>query len=99
YSRRQFLKARALGTAGIAAATSGISLVRAESALRPRAARAATTTVTLIDPWSGAPDLNKAQIAQIKRFMDSHPDITIERSDIVFGDFIQLLVQNAAAGQ
>ena len=31
--------------------------------------------------------------------MESHPNIVVERSDIPFGDFVQLLVQGAAAGQ
>jgi multiple sugar transport system substrate-binding protein len=98
FSRREFLKASALGTAGIDAAASGLNVAQAGAALRTRRSRA-VTTVTLIDPWSGAPDLNKARIAQVKRFNDSHPDIVIERSDIVFGDFIQQLVQGAAAGE
>jgi multiple sugar transport system substrate-binding protein len=97
YSRRDFLRITALGTASMAAATSGLKIAQAGSTFRSRSGRAAAATVSLIDPWSGAPDLNKAQIAQINRFMESHPNIKIERSDIVFGDFIQLLVQNAAA--
>jgi multiple sugar transport system substrate-binding protein len=98
YSRREFLKVSTLGTAGLAAASSGVNLAQPGSISRRSTSRA-TTTITMIDPWSGAPDLNKAQNAQVKRFMDSHPGITVERSDIVFGDFIQLLVQNAAAGE
>src|SRR5260370_42105913 len=100
YSRREFLKATALGTAGIATAGSRLNLASvadAGSTRRPRLNLAATT-ITIIDPWSGGPDLNKAQIAQVKRFMDSQPNIKVERSDIVFVDFIQQLVHNAAAG-
>jgi multiple sugar transport system substrate-binding protein len=74
-----------------------VKLAQAGSNLRRRAR--AATTITLIDPWSGAPDLNRAQAAQVKRFNDSHPNIVVERSDIVFGDFIQLLLQGAAAGE
>lgn len=96
-NRREFLKGGVASVAGLAAAASGLQIANAKPALRRRAQ--AKTTVTLIDPWSGAPDLSKAQNGQIKRFMDSHPDIAIERSDIVFGDFIQQLVQGAAAGQ
>jgi multiple sugar transport system substrate-binding protein len=94
FSRRDILKAGAVSTLGIVAANTGLRIAQAKSPHQTRANQ--VTTVTLIDPWSGAPDLSKAQNAQIKRFMDSHPDIIIERSDIVFGDFIQLLVQNAA---
>jgi len=98
YSRREFLKATALGTAGIATAGSGLRVAGVAEASSPRRLKQAATTITIIDPWSGAPGLNKAQNAHIKRFMDSHPNIKVERSDIVFGAFIQQLVQNAAAG-
>lgn len=93
WNRREFLKAGALGTVGLVSAASGVSFARA------RPAAQTSTTITVIDPWSGAPDLNKAQNAQIQRFMDSHPDISVERSDIPFGDFRQMLIQGAAAGE
>lgn len=97
-SRRQFLRATAAGTAGLVAVASGINLASARPVQRRRRFQG-SATVTLIDPWAGAPGLNAAQEAQIERFMESHPNITIQRSDIPFGDFVQLLVQGAAAGE
>ncbi len=95
-NRRDFLKAGALSTVGLVAANAGLNLV---SAAKPaRARRLQTTTVTLIDPWA-ATTFGDAHNAQIQRFMDSHPNIKIERSDVNFNDFRQLLIQSAAAGQ
>jgi multiple sugar transport system substrate-binding protein len=96
-SRRDFLRAGAVGTAGLVAAASGIGIASAKLPVRRRAQ--ASGTISLIDPWAGAPGLSAAQDAQIARFMESHPNITVERSDIPFGDFRQLLIQGAAAGQ
>jgi multiple sugar transport system substrate-binding protein len=87
-NRRDFLKVSAVGAAGLFAASAGLA-ARAQD----------STTISIIDPWAGAPGLNAAQDAQIQRFMESHPNITVERSDIVFGDFRQLLLQGAAAGE
>jgi multiple sugar transport system substrate-binding protein len=87
-NRRDFLKVSAVGAAGLFAASAGL-VARAQD----------STTISIIDPWAGAPGLNAAQDAQIQRFMESHPNITVERSDIVFGDFRQLLLQGAAAGE
>jgi multiple sugar transport system substrate-binding protein len=97
-NRRQFLKAGAVGTAGLVAAASGLSIASGQPAFRRRKYQA-SGTISLIDPWAGAPGLNAAQEAQIERFMESHPNITVERSEIPFGDFVQLLVQGAAAGE
>lgn len=94
-NRREFLKAGAVGAAGLAAAASGIV------SAKPNAARRymqTSTTVTLIDPWA-ATGFNDAQVAQIQRFNDSHPNIKIERSAVNFEDFVQLLLQGAAAGE
>lgn len=96
-TRRDFLKQSAVGAAGVVAATSGASLVSAQSRSSRRYVQA-PVTVTLIDPWA-ATSFGAAQDAQIQRFMDSHPNITIERSDVPFDDFRQLLLQGAAAGE
>src|SRR5262245_16852677 len=93
-TRRQFLRAGAVGTAGLAAAASGLNLASAA----PMARRRQTTTVTLVDPWA-ATGFNDAQVSQIQRFNDSHPNIHIERNAVNFDDFVHLLVQGAAAGQ
>jgi multiple sugar transport system substrate-binding protein len=94
YSRRSFLKTGALGAAGLAAAASGVGIAGA----RPLRSAQSTTVVTLIDPWA-ATGFNAAQESQIQRFNDSHPNIQIERSAVNFDDFVQLLVQGAAAGE
>jgi ABC-type glycerol-3-phosphate transport system substrate-binding protein len=87
-TRREFLKTSALGTASVVAAASGMQRVAAKPRLA-RPARQSATTLTLIDPWSNT-SLGEAHDAQIERFMDSHPGITVERSDIPFSDFRQL---------
>ena len=88
-SRRDFFKVGGVGAAGLFLASKGLS-TRAQND---------ATTISIIDPWAGAPGLNAAQDAQIQRFMESHPNITVQRSDIVFGDFRQLLLQGATAGE
>jgi multiple sugar transport system substrate-binding protein len=95
-NRREFLKTGALGTAGLVAAASGVNLASAKPMIKSR--RAQATTITLIDPWA-ATSFGDAQNAQIQRFMDSHPNITVVRSDVPFDDFRQLLLQGAAAGE
>jgi multiple sugar transport system substrate-binding protein len=89
-SRRDFFKVGGVGAAGLFLASKGLT---------SRAQNDAPTTISIIDPWAGAPGLNAAQDAQIQRFMESHPNITVQRSDIVFGDFRQLLLQGATAGE
>jgi multiple sugar transport system substrate-binding protein len=87
-SRREFLKAGAVGAVSLTFAAKGINFVRAQD----------QTTLTLIDPWA-ATTFGDAHDAQIQRFMESHPNIKIERSAVNFNDFVQLLVQGAAAGE
>jgi multiple sugar transport system substrate-binding protein len=93
-SRRTFLKTSALGTAGVLAGASGVNI----AAAKPMRRAQSTRVVTLIDPWA-ATGFDAAQASQIQRFNDSHPDIQIERSAVNFDDFVQLLVQGAAAGE
>jgi multiple sugar transport system substrate-binding protein len=83
-NRRQVLQAGAVG----ALALSGIGGARA----------AGPVTLRLIDPWAGT-TFGDAHNAQIQRFMDSHPNTKIERLDIPFKDFRQMLVQGAAGGE
>jgi multiple sugar transport system substrate-binding protein len=87
-SRREFLKAGAVGAVSLTFAAKGINFVRAQDQV----------TLTLIDPWA-ATTFGDAHDAQIQRFMESHPNIKIERSAVNFNDFVQLLVQGAAAGE
>lgn len=87
-SRRDFLKTSVAGAVSLTFAAKNIGFIRAQE----------TTTLTLIDPWA-ATTFGDAHDAQIQRFMDSHPNIVIERSSVNFNDFVQLLVQGAAAGE
>src|SRR4051812_41084753 len=86
-SRRSVLKGAATAVAGTAFASAGF----------PMPAIAAGVTLRLIDPWAGT-TFGDAHNAQIKKYMDGHPGVTIERLDIPFKDFRQNLVQGAAAG-
>jgi multiple sugar transport system substrate-binding protein len=86
-SRREVLKAGAVGAAGLALTASGVLPAQAQT----------TTKLRLIDPWAGT-TFGDAHNAQIKKYMDTHPGITIERADIPFNDFRQQLIQGAAAG-
>ena len=86
-SRRSVLKGAATAAAGAALASTGF----------PMPAIAAGVTLKLIDPWAGT-TFGDTHNAQIKRYMDSHPGVTIERLDVPFADFRQNLVQGAAAG-
>lgn len=86
-SRRDFLKAGAVGAASLGLAAKGINFIRAQD----------VATVTLIDPWA-ATTFGDAHDGQIQRFNESHPNIKVERSTVNFNDFRQLLIQGAAAG-
>lgn len=87
-TRREFLSKTAIGAAGLTLAAKNINFIRAQDQV----------TLTLIDPWA-ATTFGDAHDAQIQRFMESHPNIRIERSAVNFNDFVQLLVQGAAAGE
>ena len=93
-NRRSFLKASAIGTAGLVAAGSGVRLANA-APVRSRAAQ--STTISLIDPWAAAPQLSDALDAQIARFMEANSNITVERSTVPFAEFRQQLIQGAFA--
>src|SRR5258707_8896755 len=85
-NRRELLKAGALG----AVALTGIGATAARAA--------GPVTLKLIDPWAGT-TFGDAHNAQIQKFTDSHPSTKIERLDIPFKDFRQMLVQGAAGGE
>ncbi|KAB2905410.1 MAG: sugar ABC transporter substrate-binding protein [Anaerolineae bacterium] len=95
WNRRDFLKASAFGAAGFVAASSGLSIAKASHPTKSRTRQAAT--IQVIDPWAAAPQLADAHDAQIARFMESHPNIVVERSEIPFEEFRQLLIQGALA--
>lgn len=94
YNRREFLKVGALGAAGLAATASGVKLANAGPTRKHRTLQ--KTTVTLWDPWSQG-TLSEAANAQYKRYMDANPNVTVQRTDIPFGDFKQRLLQAGTA--
>jgi multiple sugar transport system substrate-binding protein len=94
YNRREFLKVGALGAAGLAATASGVKLANAAPIKKHRTVQ--KTTVTLWDPWSQG-TLSEAANAQYKRYTDAHPNVTVQRTDIPFGDFKQRLLQAGTA--
>jgi multiple sugar transport system substrate-binding protein len=96
-NRREFLKTGTISAAGLVAAASGLSMTSARPIIKSRRAQT-TTTITMIDPWAGT-TFGAAHDAQIQRFMESHPNIVVERSTVNFNDFVQLLIQGAAAGE
>jgi multiple sugar transport system substrate-binding protein len=97
-SRRDFLKVGALGTTGLMAGATGLRMPRASRIPTLGKRRQGTTTLTLVDPWAAAPQLSDALDAQIARFEDSQSNIRIQRSEIPFEEFRQLLIQGALAG-
>jgi multiple sugar transport system substrate-binding protein len=110
-TRRRFLKglvfsggatllAACGGTAaptGGGAATSAPSGGAATSA--PAASGSAATTLTWWDYYSDGGANSVAMQDQLKRYTDSHPNVTIQRTAIPFADLKQKLLQGAAAGQ
>lgn len=108
-TRRKFLKGLTLGTGAIwlsscgapASAPSGgeapASSGQAAATSEPAGAEGAATTLLWWDYYSEA---NGAAIeSQLQRYMDSHPNVKIERTSIPFADLKQKLLQGAAAGQ
>src|SRR5689334_18623526 len=86
-TRRQVLTATA-GVVGVAMTGS-----------RPRRSFARQEAVTLRwwDYYSQGAN-NEATQNQLQRYMDAHPNVTIEREAIPFADLKQKLLQGAAAG-
>ena len=113
-SRRRFLKglvfggsAALLAACGGAAAPSGGGAAAtsapaasggAAATAAPAASGSAATTLTWWDYYSEGANAVAMQ-AQLKRYTDSHPNVTIQRTAIPFADLKQKLLQGAAAGQ
>jgi multiple sugar transport system substrate-binding protein len=81
------------GTAPTSAPSGGAAPTSA-----PAASGSAATTLTWWDYYSEGANADAMQ-AQLQRYMDSHPNITIQRTAIPFADLKQKLLQGAAAGQ
>ena len=82
----------ALKTAGVA------GLAGAALRAHPARARQESVTLTWWDYYSEGANA-VAMDNQLQRYMDSHPNVTIERSAIPFGDLKQKLLQGATAGE
>jgi multiple sugar transport system substrate-binding protein len=105
-SRRRFLEGMALGTGVMFLASCAPSAAPAGGETAPaaggEAAAPAADAVTLAW-WDYMGDESSANgaavIAQVQKFNDSHPGVTVERTFVPFGDLKQKLLQGAAAGQ
>src|SRR5512144_2591758 len=110
-TRRRFLKglvfgggATLLAACGAAAPSGGGAATSApapaaggEATAAPAAGGAATVTLTWWDYYAEGANADAMQ-AQLKRYTDSHPNVTIQRTAIPFADLKQKLLQGAAAG-
>ena len=109
-TRRRFLKglvfgggAALLAACGGAAAPAGGGTAATSAPLSgaatsaPAASGSAATTLTWWDYYAEGANATAMQ-AQLKRYMDSHPNVTVQRTAIPFADLKQKLLQGAAAG-
>jgi multiple sugar transport system substrate-binding protein len=111
-TRRRFLKglvfgggAALLAACGGAAAPSGGGAATSAPApagggaatAAPAAAGGGAVTLTWWDYYAEGANAEAMQ-AQLKRYTDSHPNVTIQRTAIPFADLKQKLLQGAAAG-
>jgi multiple sugar transport system substrate-binding protein len=101
-TRRRFLKGLFLGSsasllAACGASSGGTGGAPADTAATSAPAGAAGTTLLWWDYYTAAN--GEAVDAQLKRYTDSHPNVTIQRTSIPFADLKQKLLQGAAAGQ
>lgn len=110
-TRRRFLKGLVFGggaallaaCGGTAAPSGGNAATSAPSSggtaatSAPATSGSAATTLTWWDYYSEGANSTAMQ-AQLKRYTDSHPNVTIQRTAIPFADLKQKLLQGAAAG-
>ena len=100
-TRRRFLKSLAFGGgAALLVACGGGSTPAGggAAATAPPAAAGGAVTLTWWDYYAEGANADAMQ-AQLKRYTDSHPNVTIQRTAIPFADLKQKLLQGAAAGQ
>jgi multiple sugar transport system substrate-binding protein len=76
----------------------GLASAAALGANRSGRARQEAITLTWWDYYSEGAN-NTAMNNQLQRYMESHPNVTIERTAIPFGDLKQKLLQGATAGE
>src|SRR5687768_985585 len=111
-TRRRFLKGLVFGggatllaacggaaapAGGGAAATAVPAGGGAAATTAPATSSSAAITLTWWDYYAEGANATAMQ-AQLKRYTDSHPNITIQRTAIPFADLKQKLLQGAAAG-
>ncbi len=110
-TRRRFLKGLVFGggatllaacggaaaPAGGGAAATSVPAGGAAATTAPAASGSAAITLTWWDYYAEGANATAMQ-AQLKRYTDSHPNVTIERTAIPFADLKQKLLQGAAAG-
>jgi multiple sugar transport system substrate-binding protein len=89
-TRRDALKS--VGALGLASAA-------ALGPTRPSRARQEAITLTWWDYYPVGNANATAMDNQLQRYMESHPNVTIERTVIPFGDLKQKLLQGATAGE
>src|SRR5919205_525173 len=93
-TRRRFLKGLAFGSGAVLLAACGGA---GAAPTAPAAGGGAAATLTWWDYYAEGANADAMQ-AQLKRYTDSHPNITIQRTAIPFADLKQKLLQGAAAG-
>jgi multiple sugar transport system substrate-binding protein len=108
-TRRRFLKGLVLGGGAALLAACGASTPSggaptsaapggSAATAPPAAGGNAAVTLTWWDYYAEGANADAMQ-AQLKRYTDSHPNVTIQRTAIPFADLKQKLLQGAAAGQ
>jgi multiple sugar transport system substrate-binding protein len=105
-TRRDFLKAAGTGLAGAAlfgmtgcgGGEDGTGALATPAAEEPASDTGATITLTWWDYFSEGANAEAMQ-AQLQRYMDEHPNVTIERTALPFAELKQKLLQGATAGQ
>ncbi|MCS6827249.1 MAG: sugar ABC transporter substrate-binding protein [Caldilinea sp.] len=101
-SRRTFLEGMALSTGVVLLASCAPAASPAGSSAAPSAGENVTpgASATTIAWWDYMGDANGAALdTQMAKYMETHPEVKIERTYIPFADLKQKLLQGAAAGQ
>src|SRR5918999_1353814 len=87
-----------IGRAGRTSHAAGTTFTGRSTGSRRTAARQAQVTLTWWDYYAEGAN-GEAMDAQLQRYMDANPNVTIERTAIPFADLKQKLLQGAAAGE
>jgi len=99
-SRRTFLGGMAVSAGAVLMAACAPAAAPTGGQAAPAAGAAAAVAATTLAWWDYMDSANGAALdTQMKAYMASHPDVTVERTYIPFADLKQKLLQGAAAGQ